>query len=103
MCAGAGTTVSSRFSVNSSNHSRGSRTRTTESRLSSLFLFLFWVNLASFLVPDRHFALVLDLKMYLMSPAVSMLRINWYQDLTRIQGQQEVRHFPSRIESSSLV
>ena len=30
------------------------------------------VDRASFLVPHRHFALLLDLKMYLTSPAVAM-------------------------------
>ena len=39
MCAG----VSSKLSVNSSNHSGRSRKRSSESRLSSLFLFLSWV------------------------------------------------------------
>ena len=43
MCAGAGTSGSSRLSVNSSNHSGRSRKWLSESRLSSLFLFLFWV------------------------------------------------------------
>ena len=46
MCAGAGTSVSSRFSVNSSNHSRRSRNRSSEARLLSLF-FLFWVSSGS--------------------------------------------------------
>ena len=36
------------------------------------FYFGFMVNHVSFLVPDRHFALLLDLKMYLLSPAVAM-------------------------------
>ena len=40
MCAGAGKSVSSRFSVNSSNHSEKSRTRTSEARLLSLFFFV---------------------------------------------------------------
>ena len=43
MCAGASTSVSSRLSVNSSNHSGRSRKRSTESRLPSLFWFWFWV------------------------------------------------------------
>ena len=43
MCAGADTSVSSRLSVNSSNHSGRSRKRSSESRLPSLFLFWFWV------------------------------------------------------------
>ena len=37
-----------------------------------LFVLKFLVNRASFLVPDRHFALMLDLKMHLQSPAVAM-------------------------------
>ena len=55
MCAGAGTSVSSRFSVNSSNRSGRSRNRFPS---LSLFLSLFWVFGGS---PDRHFALLLDL------------------------------------------
>ena len=43
VCAGAGTSVSSRFSVNSSNHSRRPHNRSSEARLLSLFLFWFWV------------------------------------------------------------
>ena len=43
MCAGASTSVSSGFSVNSSNHSGISRKRSSDSRLRSLFLFWFWV------------------------------------------------------------
>ena len=41
MCAGAGTSVSSRFSVNSTNHSGKSRNRSSDARLISLFFFLF--------------------------------------------------------------
>ena len=41
MCAGAGTSVSSRSSVNSFNHSGRCRKRSSESRLPSLFLFCF--------------------------------------------------------------
>ena len=56
MCAGAGTSASSRFSAN-----------------SSYFLFVeLLVNRASFLGPNRYIALLLDLKMYFMSPAVAM-------------------------------
>ena len=44
MCAGAGTSVSSKFSVNSSNHAGRFRNRFP----------------ARFLVPDRHFALLPD-------------------------------------------
>ena len=40
---GTGTTVSSRFSVNSSNHSGKSRNGSCDARLSSFFLFWFWV------------------------------------------------------------
>ena len=43
MRAGAGTSVSSRFSVNSSNHSGRSRNQSSDSRVSFLFSFLFWV------------------------------------------------------------
>ena len=43
MCAVAGTSVSSRFSVNSSNHSGRSRDRYPDAPPLSLFLFLFWV------------------------------------------------------------
>ena len=70
MCTAAGTSVSSRVSVSSSGHSG----RSSESRLLSRFFdFLkFPVNRASLLVPDRHFALLLDLKMCLTSPAVSL-------------------------------
>ena len=93
MCAGAGTSVSSRLSVNSFNHSGRSRNRSPDARLLSLFVFLFgffFVNRASFLVPDRHIALLLDLKIYLMSPAVAMQKTNWYHDLTTIHGQQDI-------------
>ena len=63
----------------------------------------FSVNRASFLVPHRDFALLLDLTMQLMSPAVAMKRTDWYQIWTTIQGQQEVLNFPSCREYSSLV
>ena len=43
MCAGACTSVSSGLSVNFSSHSGRSRKRSSASRLSSLFLFRFWV------------------------------------------------------------
>ena len=39
--------------------------------------------------------LLKSLMMYLTSPAVSMSSLNWYQNLTAIQGKQEVRYFPS--------
>ena len=42
MCAGAGTSVSSRFSINSSNHSGRSRNRSPDAASLSLILFLFW-------------------------------------------------------------
>ena len=95
MCAGAGTCVSWRFSVNSSHHSGRSQTIVRVSMVIPLLLccFEFLVNRASFLVRVRHFALVLDLKMYVTSPAVAMQRTNWYQNWTTIQGQQEVRNF----------
>ena len=69
MCAGAGTSVPSRFSVNSSNDSERSRNRSAD---AFYLCFGFLVNRSSFLVPDPHFALLLDLKMYLTSPAVAM-------------------------------
>ena len=72
MCAGTEIPVSSRFSVNSPNHSGRSRKRSSESRLVFFLVFEFLVNRDSFLVPDRHFALLLDLKVYLTSPAVAM-------------------------------
>ena len=72
MCAGADTSVSSRFSVNSSKHSASSRPRSSEAQLSSLFFCCdLLANRAIFLVHHRHFALLLVLKMYLMSLAVS--------------------------------
>ena len=43
LCADAGNSVPSRLFVNSSNHSRRSCKRSSESRLPPLFLFLFWV------------------------------------------------------------
>ena len=43
MCAGACNSVSSRLSVKASNHSGRSRKRSSESRLSHLFLCMFWV------------------------------------------------------------
>ena len=68
------------------------------------FCFELLVNRSSFLVRFRHFALMLDLKMCLTSPAVAMWRTNWYyQNWTRIQGRQEVRNFPFCIKLSSLV
>ena len=67
------------------------------------FCFELLVNRSSFLVRFRHFALMLDLKMCLTSPAVAMWRTNWYQNWTRIQGRQEARNFPFCIKLSSLV
>ena len=61
------------------------------------------MNRASFLVPDRHFALLLDLMMYLTSPAVAKQMMNWYRNLTTIRGQQEVRSFPFGMKGSSHV
>ena len=52
MCAGASNSVCSRLSVNSSNHSGKSCKRSTESRLSSLFLFLCWVFEAAHQFPE---------------------------------------------------
>ena len=63
-CAGAGASESSRLSVNSSNHSRRSRNRFPDAWLLSLFFCVFFggeLNRHSFLLPDRHFALGLDL------------------------------------------
>ena len=74
VCADAGTSVSSRFSVNSSDHSGRSRNQSSEARLLSPFLnvFEFLLNRAIFLVSDPHFTLLLDMNMYLTSPAVAM-------------------------------
>ena len=50
MCAGTGISVSSRLSVNSYNHSGRTRKRSSESRLS--FLFLFWFLVIGFVSPQ---------------------------------------------------
>ena len=63
MCAGACTSVSSRLSVNSSNHSGRSRKRSSASRLPSLFFFgrVFEGDPHQSPGVVRHFALGLDL------------------------------------------
>ena len=71
--------------------------------VSLLVLLLgFWCAAPGSWCTNRHFALLLDLKMYLMSPAVAMQQTSWNQNLT-IQGQQRVRSCPSCRESPSLV
>ena len=67
MCAGAGTSESSRFSVNNTNHSGKSRNRSSDARLFYPFDFCFgfWVNVANFLLRARNFAPVLDFKIYM--------------------------------------
>ena len=72
-------------------------------RCPSFFCFELLVDRAGFPVPRRHFALLLDLKMFLMSPAVAMQKTSWRQNLTTIPGQQEVRNLPSCMNVSSLV
>ena len=67
---------------------------------SLYFCFGFLVYHASFRIVT---SLLLDLKMWLMSPTMAMQRMNSNQNLTTIQGQQEVRRFPFSKESSSLV
>ena len=57
------------------------------------FCFELLVNRASFLVRVRHFALLLDLKMFLTSPAVAMWRSNKYKNLTTIQDNQKYEVF----------
>ena len=66
----------------------------------SFFCFGFLVDRASFLVLHRQFALLLDLKMYLMSPAVASKRTRIGRT---IPGQQEVRNCPFCRDSSSFV
>ena len=81
MCAGEGTSVSSRLSGTHPTILEGLATgRPMIHRYPSLyFCFYFLVNRASFLVRVRHFALMLDLKMSWTSPAVAMYRTNWYK------------------------
>ena len=58
------------------------------------FLFMFWVFGESRQFPGervRHFAVMLYFQMYLTSPAVAMLKTNWHQKLTAIQGLHEGR------------
>ena len=95
VCAGAGTSVSWRFSVNSSNDWGRSRKRSSESRLSSLFLFLFWVLGESRLFPDAGSSLrsVAGLEDGLDDSCGNDVATNWHQNLTTLQGQQEVRSF----------
>ena len=83
MFAAAGTSASSRLSVNCSDHSLRSRKRFPAAPLSSLFFVLFWwilVDRTSFPIPLRHVVNLLESKKYLMSPAEKMWRTNlsWY-------------------------
>ena len=106
MCAGAGTFVSSRFSVNTSNHSGRSRNRSSEARLLSLFYFCFefLVNRAIFLGAGSSLRSVAGLEDELdESCGGGEKRTCWYHNLSTIPGQQGVRNFPSCRESSSLV
>ena len=57
MCAGAGTSESSRLSVNSSNHSGRSRNRSPDACSLLLFLLLFWDVFALRRFPDACLSL----------------------------------------------
>ena len=95
MCAGAYALLSSRLSVNSSNHTGRSRKRSSESRLPTLFVIVFglWgVIRSSVLGPVRHFALGLDLLK--TNPAMSKLMTNSYQNWRTGRAQEEVRNCP---------
>ena len=73
MCAGADTSVSSRFSVNSSNHfGRSSKRFPAASWLSFVFEFWFLRDRVGFPTPVRHFVNLLDSKKNLMSLAEMM-------------------------------
>ena len=78
ICAGTRTSESSTLSVNSSNHSGISRKRSSETRLSFFLFFCLGFSIlprSSFLKPDRHVALRLDLMR--TGPSMSMLKTNW--------------------------
>ena len=102
MCAGAGTSVSSGLSVDSSNHSGRSHKRSSASRQPSLF-FMFVLGFlrvihTTFVGLVRHFALELDL---LTNPAVSMLTTNCSQNWWITLEQREVRSCPQEYPWSS--
>ena len=94
MCAGARTSVSSRLSANSSDHSGRSRKRSSASRLPFLSVFLVWfleLICAACVELFRHFAPMLDLKMNLTIPVVAMQRTNCFQNLWITMEREEVR------------
>ena len=101
MCAGADTSVSSKLSVNSSNHSGRSRKRSSESRLSSLYFCSGFLRVicTSLLGKVRHFVLELEL---LRNPAMPMLTTNCFQKRWITLEQREVRSCPLCIHLSSL-
>ena len=96
MCAaGAGTSVSSRFSVNSFNHSGRPRNRSSEARLMCFFLFLylfFEVICSSFLELVRHFVTSLLGWTWRFSWRVLRWRCRGRTSTQTIQGQQEVQN-----------
>ena len=105
MFADAGTSVSSRFSVRSSNHSRRSRKRFPAAPLLSSFLFWFLVFRLSRGFPNaccehRHFVNLLD-SLNLMNSAATMQKTSLRWNLKTIQGQQQARRFPSCMQLSS--
>ena len=80
MSMGACTSVFSRLSANSSNHSGRSRKQSSASRLPSHFFFclvLLRVIRTSLVGLVRHFAFELDL---LTNPSMPMLATNWSQN-----------------------
>ena len=80
MCAGAGTSVFSRLSVNSSNHARDlANVHPIVDCHPSFYFGLGFLGVirTSFLEPVRHFALTLDLLK--TNPVMSMLKTNCYQ------------------------
>ena len=91
MCAGAGTSVFSRLSVNSSNHSGLSRKRSSKARVMSFFWFMFLVVGESRQFPGAgsSFRTGAGLEDAIDEPAV--WKTNWHQNLSTIQEQQEVR------------
>ena len=94
--------VSSRLSMNSSNHSERSRKRSSASRLSSLFLFFWFLRMIRTTLVGlvRHFAHELDL---LTSAAMSMLPMSCSQNWWITLEQQVVRSCPCCIKLSSTL
>ena len=90
LCANAGKSVSSRFTVNSANPQEDLANGRPNVDCHPFFCFRFGFlrDRTSFLELFRHFALILDLKMNLMSPAVAMLRTK------RSLERQEARNCP---------